>query len=244
MARRYSGFSGIPSMTAPASGPLCFFRAAPCPVPGAITLKARQWSRLRPGLVHDLVREIEKDIIYYDESNGGVTFSGGEPLSRPRLLMDLIRACREKHIHTCLDTSGFAPATVIESAAKAVDLVLYDIKIFDEKIHDTMIGKSSRIIFSNLEMLDKLAVPLKLRFPLIPSMTDSDENITQLIEFLVSRTGYRDIHILPFHNTGADKYRQMNLKYPLEHIRPPENHWVEAVALRFKKNGFSPVIGG
>ncbi len=195
-------------------------------------------------LVHELVREIEKDVMYYDESGGGVTCSGGEPLCQPDLLMALLTACRERDVHTCLDTSGYAPFSILEPAARAADLVLYDIKIVDEKAHQALTGKSSGLALGNLEKLTGLDIPVKLRFPLIPSMTDTPENIDAVIAFLTARTRYRDIHILPFHNTGAGKYQSMDEENPTKDIRPPDPSQVAAVARQFADCGFNTHIGG
>lgn len=197
-----------------------------------------------PDLVRTLVREIEKDLIYFDESGGGVTFSGGDPLCRPDLLMALLASCREREIHTCLDTSGYAPFDILEPAARAADMVLYDIKIMDEKRHEAFTGKSSGLILENLEKLSVRSIPVRLRFPLIPSMTDSLENIEAVIAFLENRTQYRDIHILPFHSTGAGKYLSMGKDNPTKEIRPPQASQVAAVARQFAARGFNTRIGG
>ena len=197
-----------------------------------------------PGLIDSLIREIEKDLIYYDGSGGGATFSGGEPLCRPGLLMALLAACREREIHTCLDTSGHAPFRILEPAARAADLVLYDIKIADEEDHKRLTGRSSRLILDNLKQLSELNIPVRLRFPLVPSMTDSRENIGRIIDFLLRNTGYRDIHILPFHNTGEGKYRQLNMKNHATGINPPGPDAVESAVRMFDRSGFNTTIGG
>lgn len=195
-------------------------------------------------LVETLVREIEKDLIFYDDSNGGVTFSGGEPLSCPELLFPLLDACRERQIHTCLDTSGFAPFKILKPAATKADLVLFDIKILAPLDHQAATGKPVGLVLENLKQLSRLGVDLKLRFPLVPTMTDTRENITGIIEFLTRETLYRDIHILPFHNTGAGKYERLNMKNKATHIRPPTKEQVEAVRQRFEASGFKTKIGG
>ncbi|MCG8615207.1 MAG: radical SAM protein, partial [Desulfobacterales bacterium] len=161
-----------------------------------------------PDLVDRLLREIEKDLIYYDDSGGGVTLSGGEPLCQPELLWALIAACREREIHTCLDTSGYAPADALERAARAADLVLYDIKAVDTLLHERITGKPVARVLENLVRLDRLDTPCRLRFPLIPGYTDSEENISDILDFLGGQNCFRDIHILPYHNTAEAKYRQ------------------------------------
>lgn len=195
-------------------------------------------------IVAALVREIEKDRIFYDESNGGVTFSGGEPLSRPELLIPLADACREKGIHICLDTSGFAPFELLKAAAARVDQVLYDIKILDDQDHQKFTGKPVGPILDNLKKLSALRVTVKLRFPLIPSITDTDENVAGMIGFLTRETQYREIHILPFHATGAGKYERLNLENNLKNINPPPLARVEEVCQAFETGGFKTIIGG
>jgi len=195
-------------------------------------------------LVEILVREIKKDLIFFDESNGGVTFSGGEPLSNPRLLLPLMDACRQEHIHICLDTSGFAPFTVLKEAATRADLVLYDIKVMDNLAHRALTGKPVDLILENLKKLSDLKINLKLRFPLVPTLTDTQENIGRIIDFLVKETIYRDIHILPFHNTVDGKYRMLKMENHCKHLHPPTDDQVENIQQIFVASGFQTTIGG
>lgn len=198
-----------------------------------------------PGdLVPGLVKEIEKDLIFYDESNGGVTFSGGEPLCRPTLLLPLLSACRDRDIHTCLDTCGFGPYPVLEQAALAAGQVLFDIKIVDDREASAHTGKPARPILDNLERLSKTKANLVPRFPLIPGYTDTDQNIEQAADFLATRTRFREIHILPFHNTGEGKYQRLDIKNHLKHVRPPASEQVDAVASYFSGRGFNTHTGG
>jgi len=195
-------------------------------------------------LVESLVREIEKDVIFYDESCGGVTFSGGEPLSHPDLLLALAAACKDRGIHTCLDTSGFAPFKILKAAATTVDLVLFDIKIMANKDHLAFTGKPVGLVLDNLKKLSLLNVNLKLRFPLIPFMTDTVKNMDQIMTFLTQETRFRQIHILPFHATGMAKYERLKRKYALKQITPPRDEQVEKVRQRFEAGGFKTMIGG
>lgn len=197
-----------------------------------------------PDLISLLLDEIEKDRIFYDESGGGVTFSGGEPLGRPDLLMPLARACRERQIHTCLDTSGFAPFDTIAAAAAVCDRVLFDIKILDSRAHQRHTGRPADPVLDNLRRLSETGVDLKLRFPLIPTLTDTDENIDGIIEFLLRETRFRDIHILPFHRTGEGKYDRLNMTNHLTDIPTPDRERVDAVGRQFSAGGFTTIIGG
>ena len=192
----------------------------------------------------DLMEEIEKDLIFYDDSGGGVTFSGGEPLSQPQLLFKLLDLCREKEIHTCLDTSGYCDAKTLLKAAEKSDLILYDIKLVDETAHKKHTGKSVALVLNNLKLLSKQRANIRLRFPLIPEMTDTNKNIGGIIAFLKENTIYRDIHILPFHKAGEAKYNSLNMKNYLQDIQPPSKKKVGKVKEQFESKGFSVTIGG
>ena len=192
----------------------------------------------------DLMQEIEKDLIFYDDSGGGVTFSGGEPLYQAKLLFKLLDLCRAKDIHTCLDTSGYADVKIFLKAAEKADLILYDIKLTDETKHKKYTGKDVCLVLDNLKQLSKQRTNVRLRFPLIPQMTDTDENIAGIIAFLKENTIYRDIHILPFHKTGEGKYTSLNIKNYLKDIQVPSKERVLKVKEQFDSRGFSVTVGG
>jgi len=195
-------------------------------------------------LAVDLMEEIEKDLIFYDESGGGVTFSGGEPLYQPELLFRLLDLCREKEIHTCLDTSGYVDAEILLKASEKVDLILYDIKLFDDTVHTEYTGNSVCPVLDNLKQLSKQKINISLRFPLIPQMTDTDENIGGIIAFLKKETIYRDIHILPFHKAGEPKYTALNRINYLQGTQPPSKKEIKRVKEQFESRGFNVMIGG
>jgi len=191
-----------------------------------------------------LMEEIEKDLIFYDDSGGGVTFSGGEPLCQPQLLFRLLDLCQKKEIHTCLDTSGYSEAKVLLKAAQKADLILYDIKLIDDKAHKKYTGKSVDLVLDNLKQLSEQKAVVRLRFPLIPKMTDTDENLGRIIAFLKENTIYRDIHILPFHKAGEGKYQSLNMKNDMKDIKPPSQKRVAKIKEQFESNGFSVTPGG
>ncbi len=186
-----------------------------------------------------LIKEIQKDRIFHDESKGGVTFSGGEPLHQPQLLLKLLDLCSQKQIHTCLDTSGFGKTSVLLKAAGKIDLILYDIKFMDETSHKKYTGHSNTLILNNLKQLSKKRANVALRFPFIPQITDLNDNIGRIIVFLKKNTIYRDINILPFHKTGEGKYKSLNMKNYLEGINEPSKEQVAVVKKQFKSNGFN-----
>jgi len=191
-----------------------------------------------------LMEEIEKDLIFYDDSGGGVTFSGGEPLSQPQLLFNLLDQCREKEIHTCVDTSGFADAHILLKAAQKADLILYDIKIMDETAHVEFCGKKVSMVLENLKQLSDHTANVRLRFPLVPQITDIDENIGKMIAFLRKDTKFRKIHILPFHKAGEGKYQNLGIKNELSKVLPPSSLRLATVREQFESQGFTVTIGG
>jgi pyruvate formate lyase activating enzyme len=191
-----------------------------------------------------LMSKIEKDLIFFDDSGGGVTFSGGEPLCQSALLFRLLDLCRKKEIHTCVDTSGYADSKIVLETAEKADLIFYDIKLADNAMHKRFTGKEVSLVLNNLKQLSKLNANIKLRFPLIPQMTDIDENIGEIIAFLKKNTIYRDIHILPFHRAGEGKYEKLNMKNYMKDIHPPSDDRVAMVKEQFTSKGFQVTIGG
>ena len=191
-----------------------------------------------------VIDSIMKDLIFYDESGGGVTFSGGEPLCQPELLMFLLEYCQENGIHTCLDTCGFAPWDRLSAASSMADLVHFDIKLVSETDHAAHTGKSSELILDNLCRLARTDTSVRLRFPLIPGITDTHSNVDRIIGFILKHTPYRDIDILPYHDTAKGKYEKLGQPYALSHIRPPDENCINRVKHRFETSGFTVTIGG
>jgi len=191
-----------------------------------------------------VMAEIEKDLVFYDDSGGGVTFSGGEPLCQSQLLFRLLDLCRVKEIHTCLDTSGYGDVNVLLTAAEKADLLLYDVKLINEQAHQKYTGKSVGPVLENLKHLSNQKAAVRLRFPLIPEMTDTIENIEGIIAFLKEHTLYRDIHILPFHKAGEGKYRALNMRNDMQDIKAPSRERVAKIKEKFESQGFFVTLGG
>ena len=158
--------------------------------------------------VDDVLEEIEKDILFYDESKGGVTFSGGEPLMQPEFLYTLLKSCRTLGIHTAVDTSGYAPSDVLAKISEYTDLFLYDVKVINDEIHTKVTGASNKIIFENLEMLQNMKKNLIVRIPVIPGINDDEKNISELGEF-ISSIGIEGVNILPYHKGGVEKAKKL-----------------------------------
>ena len=164
--------------------------------------------------VGELVAEIERDLIFFEESGGGVTLSGGEPLAQPRFVSALLGACRERGIGTVIETCGYAPSGVFLTVALAADLVLYDLKLMDPVKHKQYTGVSNRRILGNLEELVARGRKVTVRIPVMPGINDSDDDIRQFARYL-SELPARQVELLPYHHIGAGKYKRMGLTYRL-----------------------------
>ena len=187
--------------------------------------------------VSEVMAEIEKDIPFFDESGGGVTFSGGEPLLQSDFLLALLRACKDKEIHTVLDTCGFASWEVLDKIRNYVDLFLYDLKIMDEARHQEYTGMSNKIILKNLRMLSERAQDIVLRLPIVPGVNDSDENLRQVGEFAAALPHLNGVEILPYHQIAIEKYKRLDKVYELLETRPPSDARVAEIAQILREFG-------
>jgi len=202
--------------------------------------------------------EIERDRIFYDESGGGVTFSGGEPLMQEAFLLELLKMCRKEGIHTSLDTSGYAKNDTIRHISKWVDLFLYDIKLLDDSLHRKYTGVSNRSILENLLFLIKSGNKIILRFPVIPGITDTPENIRLLKEYITKlldglsdiRSGHQnfysplEIDLLPYHSIAKGKYSRFNKSYKLQTLPSLPMAKLESLKREFEVLGLTVKSGG
>ncbi|MFO7714982.1 glycyl-radical enzyme activating protein [Desulfosarcina sp.] len=194
--------------------------------------------------VGDLIKEIEKDVLFYDESGGGATFSGGEPLSQPQFLEALLAACNRREIHTALDTSGYAPAAVIERMLPRLQLVLFDLKIMNADQHRHYTGVPNQTIVDNLKRVACSQTPLRIRIPLIPGITDGDDNLAAITRLAGTLKTVQGIDLLPYHRIGEEKYRRLGMTGSLTAPAPPLAERVAAIKNNFESAGFDVSIGG
>lgn len=164
--------------------------------------------------VGDLVREVEKDSLFYKNSGGGVTISGGEPLLQWEFVAQAFRACQDKGIHTALDTTGHAPWNIVESVLEHVDLLLYDVKHMDSDIHRRRTGAGNELILSNLERSARKARTW-IRVAVVPGFNDSDLDVRRIADFVVP-LGVEKVSLLPYHGWGETRYRAMGREYPMK----------------------------
>jgi len=179
--------------------------------------------------VHNLMEEIEKDVVFYDQSGGGVTFTGGEPMLQREFLHQMLLACKEREIHTTVDTSGYASWERFELIYPLTELFLYDLKLMDETKHKHYTSVSNRMILDNLRKLSREKAHIVVRMPLIPGINDDDENIIASAEFLAGLPFLDGVELMPYHEIGLAKYQALGLDYQLEEIHPPTRELIEKV---------------
>lgn len=191
-----------------------------------------------------VIEELLKDLVFFEESGGGVTFSGGEPLYQPEFLKILLKKMKDSSIHTAVDTTGYVKTPVVMDIIEHTDLFLYDLKVMDPEKHKKYTGVDNKLILDNLRIIFKNKIPVRIRYPLIPGYNDDKENIREMIKFLDDLTGSPIIDILPYHRLGISKYRKLNKDFPVEFLSPPSDDKIEEVKEMLKKSGIEAAVGG
>jgi pyruvate formate lyase activating enzyme len=216
---------------------LCGACVKACP-PGARQMVGQQMT------VSEVLDEIRRDTIFYDDSQGGVTFSGGEPLAQPEFLLALLAACAASGIHTAVDTCGFAPTDQVVAMAARTDLILYDLKILDDEKHKQLTGVSNALILDNLRAIQRVHNNVWLRIPVIPGLNDAEEDFEALRRLAAELPAVRQVNLLPYHQTAKHKFQRLGLSYELDDIRPPSSQLMEHALARFRNSGLTTRIGG
>jgi pyruvate formate lyase activating enzyme len=194
--------------------------------------------------VSEVMEEVEKDNIFYDESHGGVTFSGGEPFMQPLFLQKLLEACKEKEIGTAVETCGFVNAETLMATCQYVDLYLYDLKIIDYETHRRFTGVSNEIILKNLRQLSHSHGHVIIRFPLIPGVNDDDENVLRLGEFVSSLGSVKEIDVLPYHKLGVEKYERIGMTNRMPEVELLSSVRVTGIVEKLESFGLLVKVGG
>ena len=185
--------------------------------------------------VDQVVDVVKRDIVYYTNSGGGVTFSGGEATFQPNFLTACLKACKELGIHTAVDTCGVVRWSVLEKMLPYVDLFLFDIKHMDSQTHKELTGAGNELILQNLRNLSNHDKTIWIRIPLIPGNNDSEENLRQTAEFIKPLAGIERITLLPYNDAAGAKYGFIGKKYPLEGIVPHSEMEYEEIVSTFSK---------
>lgn len=159
----------------------------------------------------ELVKRLRRDEDYLKAMGGGVTFSGGEPLGQPEFLLECLGAL--KGIHTCIETSGYAPPEIFKKAVDLLDYIMMDLKVIDEDRHIHYTGRSNRMIIKNLEYLKFSGKPFRIRIPVIPGVNDTEENFRETAKLLKGAKSLDFVELLPYHQTAGAKYPMVGLSY-------------------------------
>jgi len=194
--------------------------------------------------VDAVVAEITKDTVFYDESCGGVTISGGEPLMQPSFLIALLEACGELDLHRTVDTSGYADTQALLKTATCTELFLYDLKHMDPEKHYRFTGVSNEKILTNLKHLSRQGAEIVIRFPVIPGFNSDAENIDQTGAFVSSLPGISRVNLLPYHCAAVAKYKNLGLNFKTADIQQPSREYLESIARRLKNYHLEVKIGG
>lgn len=228
---------------------LCGLCADACPT------KAIEMSGSLYG-VPELMELIGRERIHIDHSDGGVTFSGGEPLMFPGFLIEMLKACGEKGLHRAVDTCGHASTKTLLEVAQHTDLFLYDLKLMDPVQNKKWTGKDNRLILENLQKLAETGAEINIRIPFIRNVNTSEEEVTKMAEFIADLPYQRRdlegaspgkkplVSILPYHNIAAHKYNKLGSEYDEFNMAEPTDEEIEQAMHIFHKHGIETEVGG
>jgi pyruvate formate lyase activating enzyme len=194
--------------------------------------------------VEELIQEIVKDLAFFDQSGGGVTFSGGEPLMQPEFLLALLNRCGELGIHRTVDTSGYCDAATIQDVAEQTDLFLFDLKHLNKKRHKQVTGVENGIIINNLRLLAEMGQKIRLRLPLINNINDDLPHIKEVASFIRQLSGVEDIDLLPYHASARAKYAKLDLAYDETFAATPSRQHIDDIVRILQQQNLNVTVGG
>ena len=194
--------------------------------------------------VGEVMEEVEKDRVYYLRSGGGMTLSGGEFTVQPEFSGSLLREARNRGINTAVETCGFTRKEVFEELLPHIDTVLLDIKHIDGEKHRQFTGQDSTVIKENALFIAKKAKKLIVRTPVIPTFNDTLKEIREIAEFAYSLGTVKELHLLPYHRIGSDKYAGLGREYTMKNIAVPDKLKMEELLSVVNSTGLKGQIGG
>ena len=194
--------------------------------------------------VNELIDEILKDKVFYEESDGGVTFSGGEPLMQPNFLIECLKECKNQNIHTIVDTSGYSSLEIIQKVAEHTDMFLYDLKLMNDEEHQNYTGVSNQDILRNLTEIDQLGKKIIIRIPIVPELTDLRENIFAIRGFISYLNNLFEVNLLPYHRAGEGKYERYKVENKMSSTQSPDSEYLENIKQFFSELKCRVKIGG
>jgi pyruvate formate lyase activating enzyme len=205
---------------------LCGLCAEVCPTL-AMEMMGKEMS------VSEIMEVIENEVIFFNQSGGGVTFSGGEPLLHHKFLFELLQKCRERGIHTAIDTAGNVSTQTILKAAELADMFLYDLKTMNNRTHRQWTNSDNNLIIKNLRMLSEKDSEIIIRIPLIKDINDTKQNMIETAEFIQSLNNSKiQVQLLTYHNIAQHKYQKLNKNYQSDLLCEPSGNSIkEAISI-------------
>ena len=194
--------------------------------------------------VSEVMEQVMKERIFFDQSGGGVTFTGGEPLAQPDFLMAALEECKRNEIHTAIDTCGFASSKTIIDTIPYTDLYLYDMKHMNPDKHKEYTGVDNEIILSNMIKLGENGANIFARMPFIPGLNSDDANMREMGEFLTKVKGLHHLNLLPYHSVAEDKHRRWGMEYQVKGVYAPTENALRKAAAIVESYGIKVLIGG
>jgi pyruvate formate lyase activating enzyme len=195
--------------------------------------------------VGDVMTEVLKERIFFEQSGGGITLSGGEPLCQPEFAAALLTECKRRGIHTAVDTSGFVDPELLLGVIPMTDLFLYDIKHMNPEKHMKYTGVDNDIILSNMSKLGEGGAVINARMPFVPGVNTDDENLGAAGDFLAGVRGVTQLNLLPYHSAAEDKHNRWGMEYRLRGVTyPPAENSLRRAAEIIEARGIRAVVGG
>lgn len=173
--------------------------------------------------IEELYKEIEKDRPFFSMYGGGVTFSGGEPLTHPDYLAEIAKKCNDKGINVVVESCGYGSYDKFKKALPYIDHMFFDIKHIDSDTHKSLTGKGNELILENVKKIAEFGIPITVRTPVVPGYTDSPENIMGISKFISEIPGIIEYELLVYHNLGESKYKSLGIPYKLKDVSPPSD---------------------
>ena len=195
--------------------------------------------------INHLLKTIESESLFFDQSGGGVTFSGGEPLMHYKILLELLEKCGQRHIHRVVDTSLFSRSEIVKQVAEKTELFLVDLKHMNDEKHKKFTGVSNQLILENIKLLSDTGSDFWIRIPLIEGVNADEENIKASAEFLSKlKWSSKLVNLLPYHDIGKNKHLKLGSSYNSEGMNEPSKETIERSIQTFADYGIEAIVGG
>lgn len=214
----------------------CKMNPDDCPT-GALEVVGKEYT------VNEVIEEIKKDIVFYETTGGGVTLSGGEPLSQGVFALSLLKELKKLGVNTAIETTGIGDIKILLQMVKYLDTVLWDFKIMNSEKAKAVVHQDIQLMKKNFELTVKSGVRVIPRLPLIPEYTTDKDNIQEIINFILP-LGIKEVHILPFHQYGSSKYKAIGKEYKLLDLKTLCNEEILEIKSFIENQSISVIVGG